>query len=252
MFEKENENRNEKDQLNPNNDNGPLVLTDRDIAVFKLAHEQRFVCYNQISTAFWKDRSEDAKACWHRVERLIDEGYLRKEYTGRKKLHLYFSTEKAVRELETRTLDSGIPIFEMKPHYERTIDHDLNVTNIRIVLRELGFHQWMSERIIWEREHLYNRPDGILTIRGRKVAIEFENGLTKSKKRYQEMLEFYSTHDGYRLLFLIIKGDTRDWLLELKYDARKIWMCGYKELMDQREKTLFENKRSTFELSRLL
>lgn len=252
-MEETNQNRDvENGTQNTNQDKDPLVLTDRDIALLKLAHEQRFVCYNQISTAFWKDRSEGAKACWHRIERLVNEEYLRKEYTGRKKLHLYFATGKAHDELETRTLDSGIPLFEMKPNYDRNVDHDLNVTNIRIVFRELGFHQWMSERILWEREHLYNRPDGILTIRGRKVAVEFENGLTKSKKRYQEMLDFYSTHEGYRLLFLIIKGDTRDWLLELKYDARKIWMCGYKDLMAQRENTTFENKRSTFELSRLL
>jgi len=252
LLGKKSDNRKSNELQSSDADSGSLVLTDRDIAVLKLIHEQRFVCYNQISTAFWKDRSEDAKACWHRVGRLIEEGYLRKEYTGRKKLHLYFATEKAVEELVTRTLDSGIPLFVMKPYYEPCIDHDLNVTNVRIVLRELGLYQWTSERVLWEREHLFNRPDGVLTIRGQKVAVEFENGLTKSKKKYQEMFEFYSTHEGYRLLFLIIKGDTRDWLIELNYDARKIWICSFKELLDRREKTMFENKRSAFELSRLL
>ncbi|MDA9101158.1 hypothetical protein N9K06_00630 [Omnitrophica bacterium] len=230
----------------------PIVLTGRDMALLNLAHEQRFLCYSQIRAAFWKENSEDAKACWHRVERLIKEGYLRKEYTGRKKLNLYLSTEKAVRELAAKSLDQGIPPFVMKPYYERCIEHDLNVTNVRILFRELGLHQWTSERVLWEREHQYNRPDAILTLRGRKIAIEFENGLTKSKVKYREMLEFYSSHEGYRLLFMVIKGDTRDWLVELEYDARKIWLAGYKELMDQREKTIFENKRGVFELSRLL
>ena len=243
-----------KDQTNEEVDTGtePIVLTDRDIAVFKLTHEQRFICYNQIATGFWKERSEMAKTCWHRVERLEKAGYLHKEYSGRKKLHVYFATEKAVEELKTRSLDSGIPTFKMRPYYDRNIGHDLNVTNIRLLFREFGLHQWTSERILWEREHLFNKPDGVLTIRGRKIAIEYENGLTKSHARYQEMLEYYNDHEGYRLLFVIIKGDTRDWLIDLKYDARKIWFAGYKELMNERENTLFENKRARFELSRLL
>jgi len=230
----------------------PLVLTDRDIAVFKLMHEQRYVCYNQIATGFWKERSESAKACWHRVERLEKAGFLRKEYSGRKKLHIYFATQKAVEELKLRSLDSGIPTYEVRPYFDRNIAHDLNVTSIRILFRQLGLHQWTSERILWEREHLFNKPDGVLTLRGRKIAIEYENGLTKSHARYQAMLEYYNDHEGYQLLFVIIKGDTRDWLIDLKYDARKIWFAGYKELMNEKEKTIFENKRARFELSRLL
>ncbi len=243
-----------KNQTNGEVDTGsePLVLTDRDIAVFQLAHEQRFVCYNQISAGFWKERSEHAKACWHRVERLLNAGYLQKEYSPRKKLQVYFATEKAVAELKTRSLDAGIPAFKMRPYYDRNIGHDLNVTNIRLLFREFGLHQWTSERILWEREHLFHKPDGVLTLRGRKIAIEFENGLTKSHARYQATLDYYNDHEGYRLLFMIIKGDTRDWLVDLKYDARKIWFAGFNELMNEKEKTLFENKRARFELSRLL
>ena len=32
----------------------PVVLTERDLAVMQFAHEQRYLCYNQISDTFWK------------------------------------------------------------------------------------------------------------------------------------------------------------------------------------------------------
>ena len=61
----------------------PVVLTERDIAVLQFAHEQRYLCYNQISDTFWKGCSEDAKACKHRVAKLVTAGYLSKQYSGR-------------------------------------------------------------------------------------------------------------------------------------------------------------------------
>ena len=55
-------NENIKEAEEPVSDMSPVVLTDRDLALFQLAHEQRFLCYNQIMDAFWKERSPDAKA----------------------------------------------------------------------------------------------------------------------------------------------------------------------------------------------
>jgi len=116
----------------------------------------------------------------------------------------------------------------------------------------MGLFQWTSERILMERDHLFRRPDAVLTIRGRKIAIEFENGITKGRARYRELFSYYDLSEDYRLLFVIIRGDTRDWLMDLDYDARKTWLVTYKDLMNEKEKALFENKRGAFELSRLL
>jgi hypothetical protein len=51
---------------------------------------------------------------------------------------------------------------------------------------------------------------------------------------------------------MIILGDIRDWLLDLKYDARKVWFADYEDLMNNKGKAKFENMRGEFELSRLL
>ena len=230
----------------------PVVLTERDIGVLQFAHEQRYLCYNQISDTFWKECSEDANACKHRVSKLVAAGFLSKKYSGRKKLDVYFSTEKAVEALKSRSLDSGMRALKFTRDFERYISHDLHVTNLRMLFRELGWREWTSERVLRERDHYYNRPDGVLTVRGQKIAIEFENRITKGKARYAELFDYYDKHAGYKLLFVIIRKDIREWLLDLKYDARRVWFANYEDLMEQKEKTLFENMRATFELSRLL
>ena len=230
----------------------PVVLTERDLAVMQFAHEQRYLAYNQISDTFWKGCSEDAKACKHRVAKLVTAGYLSKKYSGRKKVDVYFATEKAVEALKAKSLDFGIPALKFTRDFERYISHDLHVTDIRMLFRELGWREWTSERVLRERDHFYHRPDGVLAVRGQKIAIEFENRITKGKARYKEMFDYYDGHAGYKLLFVIIRKDIRDWLLDLKYDARKVWFANYEDLMAQKGKALFENMRATFELSRLL
>ncbi len=233
-------------------DKGPVALTKRDVEIMQFAHEQRYLCYNQISDTFWKGCSEEANACKHRVSKLVSAGYLSKQYSGRKKLDLYFATEKAVEILKARSLDSGIPALKVTRDFERYVSHDLHVTDLRILFRSLGWHDWTSERVLRERDHLFHKPDGVLTVRGRKIAIEFENKITKGKARYQKLFEDYDNHEGYRLLFVIILGDIRDWLLDLKYDARKVWFADYEDLMNGKGKAHFENMRGEFELSRLL
>ena len=243
-----------KDEELTAEDGSPLELTDRDIAAFKLIHEQRYLVYNQIRRAFWKGRSVTANACYRRVERLINSGYLIKGYAKRKSIHIYLNTEKSLKVLQERGLDSSIPLYKLRRDFEKYTTHDLNVTNVRTLFREHGLDSWTSERVLRERDHLPRIPDGVLNIRGKKAAIEFENHLTKSKKTYQEMFDYYRAHgDEYYLVFLIIYGPTRDWIVEdPNYDARQVWITNYNDLMNEREEALFENKRASFKLSRLL
>ena len=176
-------------------DKTPLVLTKRDHDLLQFAHEQRYLCYNQISGTFWKGCSEETNTCKHRVSKLVSAGYLLKQYSGRKKLDIYFASEKAVDALKARSLDSGIPAFKVSRYFERYISHDLHVTNLRLLFRDLGWRDWTSERLLLERDHMFHRPDGVLTVRGMKIAIEFENKITKGKARYQKLFETYSHVD---------------------------------------------------------
>lgn len=237
-------------------DASPLVLTNRDIELFRYAHEHRYLAYSQIREAFWKENSLDAKACYKRVEKLVNAGYLEKGYSGRLCLDVYFVTQKSYEILKERGTDSKLDLYEPTESFDRHIDHDLHVTNLRILFRDLGLDDWESERVLRYGNHRSGpRPDGIIHFGGdKRAAIEFENhNLSKSKKRYQGMMNYYWSHQLYPLLFVIIKGEIKDWLVTaLDYDIKQVWMTTYKELMNEREGAIFENKAASFKLKKIL
>ena len=256
MSETENEIRNTISAPVSDEDLEPLVLTDRDMSLFRYAHEHRYLAYSQIRESFWKERSLDAKACYKRVERLVNAGYLKRGYSGRQMLDVYFATPMSYALLKERKMDSGVELYEVTESFDRHIDHDLHVTNLRILFRDLGFNHWESERILRRRNHRMGpRPDGVIHLGGdKRIAIEFENrNLSKSRKRYQGMMNYYWTHKLYPLLFIVIKGNIKDWLVgALDYDIKQVWMTTYKELMNEREEAVFENKAASFQLKKIL
>ena len=119
------------------NETGPLVLTTRDIAILQLVHEQRYLAFNQIRTAFWKDRSEIANAAYKRLMRLVDSGFLEEGYSKRKGLNLYLLSEKGYAELQRRNLDRGLSRYVPTSDFETHVDHDLKVGNIRILFNQM-------------------------------------------------------------------------------------------------------------------
>lgn len=230
----------------------PVILQDRDIQVFKMIHEQRFLAHSHIKRAFWPDRSELANTCYHRIERLREEDWIRHLYSSRKKLKLHLITEKSLEELRKRGLDSGVPLYVPGTLWQRSVDHDLKVSTIRIVLRELGLDSWTSERLLRERNVPGRIADGVLNIGGHKVAVEFENFLSKSKPDFAELLRFYRSHSEYAVVLVILYGPLREWLLDLDYDAEQVFFANYKDLLWWRGRTRFENKGRTFVLEEIL
>jgi len=230
-----------------------LELTHRDIALFKLAHEHRYIVYAQIREAFWKDRSIPANACYKRIERLVKSGFLEMWCSRRKNLNCYLITPKSYEVLREKDLDSGLRLYERTRDYDRFIDHDLKVMNLRLLFRQIGLDSWTSERAIRELRNAKKIPDGILTVRGKHIAIEFENGLEKPKKDYQEMLSYYEGHEDYDMLFVIVDGHIKDWIVTgLDYDIQRFWVAAYLDLIKHREKGIFENKVAIFTLGELV
>lgn len=215
-------------------------------------HEQRFLVHNQIRHGFWFNASEEANTCQRRKVKLIRAGYIRQGKSVLKGMPVYFLTEKGFSELATRNLDSSLPLYEPSDDFDRFIRHDLNVTNIRIHFGKLGFKDWTSERILKEsvlpQGPLQRIPDGVITTKGFRVAVEYENGLTKGLTRYQEMFDDYAKDDRYFLLLVILGEGEANWFSEYRYDARIIWFLTTKELFTEHSKALIENKRASFQL----
>jgi hypothetical protein len=229
----------------------PIELTDRDIQAFRLIHEQRYLAYSHIKRAFWENCSEIAGACYHRLEKLIETGYLVTERLPKKKLSVYLMTEKSYAEILRRGLGSGMTLFRMNDFYRNSMDHDLKVTNLRIFFRKHGLDGWTSERILKERDFSAKVPDGVLNVSGHRIAIEFENSI-KGRKRYGEIFNHYRQSKEYHRVFMIVNEEIKDWALNLDYDPSQVWFVNYKDLFRKQHEAVFENKEASFVLARIL
>lgn len=229
----------------------PLEITERDVAIFKLIHEQRYVVMNQIVTAFWKCRSEDGRAAKRRVSRLVEADYLKLGAVSGREIKVLLLTEKSYGELKSRGLDSGLSLYVPKSDYYYHFDHDLKVVNLRILFRDLGLDKWKSERLLKEKELYGKVPDAVLDIHGYQAAIEFENTV-KSKERYREAFQRYRKYSSFYFVFFVMDKWGRDWIFDLDYDPQQVWFVLYRDLFEMRGETPFTNKEASFPLSRIL
>ncbi len=246
----------EKEELPPaieeENESGPVVLTERDIEIFRLVHEHRYLAFNQIKRAFWKDCSDIANAGYKRVKHLVKAGYLEEGYSSRKGLILYLLSEKSYQELQRRNMDLGLFRYELTDNFERHVNHDLNVVNIRILFREMGLKDWTPERVLKEQNPQKERvPDGIVKVDGNPMVIEFENSL-KTKSRYKEIFDSYPANGEYYVVLVIVYKGIKEWLLQMDYNPEQVWFVDYNNLMSKREKSLLENKQESHEFVVLL
>ena len=228
----------------------PLVLTPRDIAVFKMIHEHHYSPNNHIRDAFWKGRSVLSNSSYGRIERLVKMKYLKRDYSTRLSMVVYFLAERGLKELQSRGLDSGLELYEKTEDFDRFSDHDLNVLSLRILFAKLGLSDWRSERLL-VKDKLSKLPDGVLNVRGLKIAIEMDNS-RKDQTRYRDIFSYYGENTGYALAFMVMNTDLKNWLLAMKYDVKRVWFTNYNHLFKFREQALFENKSASFYLNRIL
>lgn len=233
-------------------DQEPLELTERDISVFQLIHEQRYLVYNQIQRAFWPERSLSAKACYKRVTRLEKAEYLGAIRSESEGVNVYFLMDKAYEEIRKRGLDHGLRPYRFTEKSEYYVSHDLKVATVRIVFHELGLKQWTSERLLKERDHLTRYPDGVLHLGRYKAAIEVEN-VPKEKGRYSDLFRHYAQADEYFLVFVVMCKGIRDWLITSSdYNPQQVWFTKYGEVVNKGGEAYFRNGRDGFALQRFL
>lgn len=229
----------------------PVDLQARDIQVLRFIHEQGYLVYGHIKSAFWENSSYDAGACRHRLEKLISAGFLTKDDSVKKKPSVYCLTEKGNGELVKQGLANGVPLFRMNGYYRTNMDHDLKVTNLRIFFRKHGLDGWSSERVLRKRDFYLHVPDGLLAVGAERIAIELENS-TKGRKRYEALFRNYKRSQEYSRVFVVANCEIMDWVIDLEYDPEKVWFVEYKDLFRHGPNALFKNKADSFVLAKLL
>ncbi len=229
----------------------PLILTKRDIGIFKMIHEHRYSANNQIRDAFWRGCSITSHVTYRRIQRLVNMGYLERTYSERSSCTVYYLAENGYKELQSRGLDSGLALYEKTEDFDRYSVHDMKVLSLRILFAELGLDQWRSERLLKDKDNLARFPDGVLNVRGLKIAIELENTV-KQKMRYPEIFGYYGENTDYALVFMVMVKRLKNWMIDMNYDAKRVWFTHYDDLLKLREQTLFENRTASFHLSRII
>jgi len=111
--------------------------------------------------------------------------------------------------------------------------------------------QWRSERLLKDKDNLARFPDGVLNVRGLKIAIELENTV-KQKMRYPEIFGYYGENTDYALVFMVMVKRLKNWMIDMNYDAKRVWFTHYDDLLKLREQTLFENRTASFHLNRII
>ncbi len=166
------------------------------------------------------------------LSQLIENGYVsaRKSYFD--DLTLYFPTRKAHEYLKKRNIKVYVKCLKRPPAKNEL--HDRRLTDIRIILEQMGYPDWQSERCLHQRGMNKVRPDAILSLGRRKIAIELEMS-GKGEKQYQKRFQFYTNHPAIdAVLYFVATPEQRQRLLELAKNYPRIYFVLLKNLTEHK------------------
>lgn len=242
------------DMINSKTESSNVVVTDRDIELFRYLNEQNYMVSSQIYQIFWPDSNPRSGTARQRLSKLIEVGLVKTKdiiIPICKRLRLFMLTAKGIDLLQARHLSYG---FE-EIHYVNplTVKHSLKLTNVRALFRELGQTNWRSERLIRTREAARGWfPDAILDVRGLQIAIELDNSF-KSKERYERRFEYYKKDKDFTLALFVFSWDSvGDWLYDMEVPQNKVCFVHYDDLFKKKGDVELYNATSRILLRNIL
>ena len=169
---------------------------------------------------------------------LIEQGYIRSRQSYFDDLMLYFPTRKAREFLRGRSIKVYVERLKRPPAKNEL--HDRRLTDIRILLEQKGYPDWQSERCLHQRGMKRVRPDAILSLGRRKVAIELEMS-GKGEQKYDNRFGFYRDHPALdAVLYFVATPEQRKRLLEIAKGYRKIYFVLLRNLTEHKENAFVE------------
>jgi len=166
-----------------------MQIMERDIEILRWILEQKFMTQKQVRQAFWKNGlTKDNHETYRRLNILGKEGFLKKTDRQVYSNLMYLVTRQGTRLLKEAGRNPGLT--ELTELDDSNYLHDLAVTDIRILLFELGYIHWTSERVLSKYDALRRVPDGMIFNKDKFTAIEYESS-QKSRYRYQRIFLDY-------------------------------------------------------------
>jgi len=188
------------------------------------------------------------------VRRLVNQGYLKGEKPGFCDRTLYYVTLKGAKILRDHGMNEALGAT--KKIDSRTWEHDLMVTDVRIIFEKLlRFSGWISERKLRKELERKKVPDGII-FDGEEVkfVIEVERSL-KKKKYYQKIFPQLCLREyrGENEIVLYIAENETDkrWLMKQAKGWERIFFTTIKAVLEMKYTLELENWEGySFKLTR--
>ncbi len=205
-----------------------MKITRRDLEIMKWILEQKFMTERQIRRIFWKGIKAGSRHVYIRLKELEKEGLLKVADPEIYEDRVYMVSGKGVRQVRAFYGNCGLGEIDYLGY--SNYRHDLVVTDIRIMFHELGFDQWLSERVLSRRNDLRRVPDGMVFNEGRYIAIEYESS-QKSKRRYREIFYNYELDRGIdRVLYIVDTVELLEKVSRQGQACQKVYFVSMEEI----------------------
>ena len=207
----------------------------RDLEFLRILLEQKYLTKNQILNFIFKGKRRYGL---YRLWKLRRFGFIN-HISGFVREGLYLATVQTYDYFKSRFVGVPTPVLVPDP---RTIFHDLLVTDIRFLFRELGFgSSWTSERV-WRigRSIRLWAPDAVIEVGGDSFAVEVER-VQKETVRYEDIFKRYQTDPEIAACLYLADPKLLPLLLEKAGDCPAIYFASLAELFEKKEKTTFRN-----------
>ena len=231
-----------------------MVKRKTDLAILKFALEQKFVTLMQVTRMFFPETEKIFNWPMKCVRRLVLEGYLKAERPGFCDAKLYYVSPKGEKLLRSNGCSGGLGA--VKRIDARNLEHDLLVTEIRIIFEKLlCLMGWKSERLLRKELQKQKVPDGMVCgPDGINFVIEVERTLKRKEyyeKNFRKMCITEFPSENELILYIMANETEKKRLMKLAKSWDRIFFTTTREVLEMKYTLTFENSQSeSFKLNR--
>jgi hypothetical protein len=230
-----------------------VVLQKRDLELFQFVSEQKFATREQIQRRFFrglrKEVSRPEGVCTRRLGELCKFGFLERRHVVTDLAQLFQVGVAGLIQLANRG-EAALPYLDGIDR--RNYEHDLRVTEARILLEERGARGWHSERQLHQRGHRGRLPDALFELGQNRCALELELSL-KRLDRYPAIFRGYGqARDPVGAVFYLCGSRAiRDTLVRIAGDARRFYFGLWTEFAEAPASAVLANRHDRVSVAEL-
>lgn len=209
-----------------------VMITDKDLILFKYLFECNFLTRNQIKRYIYDSKSYSTRRLWQ----LNKAEYIKKEKSPLNQSTFIMADQKALDfvravpdRLEKMNRNDRFKSYFIKPRLYKLEDeislgkfhHDSMLNSIRFQFEDYGADYWISDKIIYRKKLYPKIPDGVFNKNKKTYAVELEHTL-KAKSRYKSILGRYALEQKLNYILYLTTSDTIYNAMQRKFNPKFI------------------------------